>query len=71
MDEANLTYDIAMKKGKYKDVMGWSLDKDICVKSVDEMIESNCPHLCEYLGGTISVYCIETGETVYSKRIPR
>ena len=71
MVSEELHYDIAMKKGKYKDVMGWCLDKGICIKSVDEMIESDCPHLCEYLGGTISVYCIETGETVYSKRIPR
>lgn len=71
MEETDLTYDIAFEKGDNKDTMGWRLEKEICVISVDDMLKSDCPHLCDYRGGTISVYCVETGETILSKRIPR
>ena len=65
------TYDIGAEKDGERVDMGWALDKDICIRSIPQMLEGpGCPHLCGFEGGTIFVYCVETGEIVYSQDLP-
>ena len=71
MKKQTLTYDIGFEKDGFTSGMGYSTDKDICIRSIPQMLEEpRCPHLRDFEGGTIFVCCLQTGEIVYSQEIP-
>ena len=71
MSRKVLTYDIGAEKDGERTEMGFSTDKDICIMSIPQMLDGpGCPHLCGFEGGRIFVYCVQTGDIVYSQDIP-
>ena len=65
----DLTYDIHFKDEHSRDSKGFETSQDDCLDYIKEHNGTDHSYFEDYKGGTVSIVCNETGETVYEEEI--
>lgn len=63
------TFDIYFNDSNDSNNKGFSLSKEEAIEKANDMLLTRDSYVNDYIGGTISVICNETGETVWEKEI--
>ena len=63
----NSSLRLAVDKAKAQNMPKENIQK--AIEKASQMLESNESYVADYVGGTISVVCNETGETIWEKNI--
>lgn len=63
------TYDIQFNDANDSNNKGFSLTREEAIEKANDMLLTRDSYVNDYVGGTISVVCNETGETAWEKEI--
>jgi hypothetical protein len=69
MKTAELTYDVHFNDSTDSNCNGFKADFDYCKQYIEMYNGSNHSYFEDYKGGTVSIVCNETGETVYEETV--
>jgi len=61
------TYDVVFNDDENSNSKGFAIDLDSAIAYIQANNGSNYSYFADYKGGTVSVVCNETGETVYEE----
>lgn len=64
------TYDVFFDDVNSSNNMGFSSSYDYCLSWIASNRSDKSTYFGDYSGGTVSIVCIDTGDTVYSEPIP-
>ena len=65
----NLTYDVHFNDERDSNSKGFTDSYDDCLSYIEEYNGTNHSYFEDYKGGTVSIVCNETGETVYEEEV--
>ena len=65
----DLSYDVHFDDENSSNCKGWAIGFAECKDYIDAYNGSNESYFSDYKGGTVSIYCHETDETVYSEQV--
>lgn len=63
------TYDVHFNDANDSNSKGFTLSQEEAIEKANDMLLTRDSYVEDYVGGTISVVCNETGETVWEKAI--
>ena len=63
------TYDVQFDNDDYTNSKGWHETFEYCKDYIESYNGTNESYFEDYKGGTVSIYCNETDEEVYSERV--
>ena len=63
------TYDVCFNDNDCSNNKGWHETYEYCKDYIESGNGTNNDYFADYKGGTVSIYCNETGEEVYIKEI--
>ena len=63
------TYDLHFNDSENSNNKGWSASYEYCLDYIKAYNGTNESYFEDYKGGTVSIYCNETEEEVYSETI--
>ena len=63
------TYDLVLSDENNENSKGWKESIEYCKEYISENNGTNFSYFEDYKGGTVSVVCNETGETVYTEEV--
>lgn len=69
MKAMKLTYDVHFNDENDSNSKGYKTDYDYCKEYIDRNNGTDNGYFADYKGGTVSIVCNETGETVYEEDI--
>ena len=64
-----LTYDVHFDDAENGNCKGFEKDEQFCLDYIRQYNGTNESYFADYKGGTVSIVCNETGETIYSEEI--
>lgn len=64
-----LTYDVHFNDAAASNSKGFSASKQYCKNWIKAAEKTNDSYFADYPGGTVSIVCHQTGETVFEKKI--
>jgi predicted HAD superfamily phosphohydrolase YqeG len=63
------TYDVVFNDDENSNSKGFAVDLDSAIAYIQANNGSNFSYFADYKGGTVSIVCNETGETVYQEDV--
>lgn len=69
LEKVHPTYDVQFDDDNDSNSKGWKEDYDVCKDYIERYNGTNESYFEDYKGGTVSIVCNGTGETVYSEEI--
>lgn len=69
METKELTYDVHFNDSTDGNSKGFNADFDYCKNYIELNNGTNHSYFEDYKGGTVSIVCNETGETVYEEEV--
>jgi hypothetical protein len=69
MKTKELTYDVHFNDSTDSNGKGFMADFDYCKNYIEQNNGTNNSYFEDYKGGTVSIVCNETGETVYEEEV--
>lgn len=63
------TYDVHFNDDSNSNSKGFAIDLDSAIAYIQANNGSNFSYFADYKGGTVSVVCNQTGETVYEEQV--
>lgn len=69
MKTKELTYDVHFNDSTDSNGKGFQADFDYCKNYIEQNNGTNHSYFEDYKGGTVSIVCNETGETVYEEEV--
>jgi hypothetical protein len=63
------TYDVVFNDDENSNSKGFAVDLDSAIAYIQANNGSNFSFFADYKGGTVSIVCNETGETVYQEDV--
>lgn len=60
------TYDVVFQDDNASNSKGWQETFEYCKNYIESNNGTNNSYFADYKGGTVSIYCNETGEEVYT-----
>ena len=64
--KTNLTYDVVFQDDNASNRKGWHETFEYCKNYIERNNGTNNSYFAAYKGGTVSIYCNETDEEVYT-----
>jgi hypothetical protein len=69
MKTTELTYDVHFNDSADSNSKGFQADFDFCKNYIEQNNGTNHSYFEDYKGGTVSIVCNETGETVFETNV--
>jgi len=69
MKTKKLTYDVHFNDETDSNSKGFEADFDYCKNYIEQNNGTNNSYFEDYKGGTVSIVCRETGETIYETEV--
>ena len=69
MTNATQTFDVVFNSDENSNSKGFSMPESSCKQYIFTHNGTNTSYFADYKGGTVSVVCNETGETIYSEEV--
>ena len=69
METKELTYDVHFSDSTADNCKGFNTNFEYCKNYIEQNNGTNNSYFEDYKGGTVSIVCNETGETVYEEEI--
>ncbi len=69
MKTKELTYDVHFNDSTDSNSKGFQADFNFCKNYIEQNNGTNHSYFEDYKGGTVSIVCNETGETVYEEEV--
>lgn len=69
MKTKELTYDVHFNDSADSNSKGFQADYDYCKDYINRYNGTNHSYFEDYKGGTVSIVCNETGETVHEEEV--
>ena len=66
--KTNLTYDVVFNDYYASNRKGWHETFEYCKNYIESNNGTNNSYFADYKGGTVSIYCNETDEEVYTRQ---
>lgn len=63
------TFDVVFNDDEHSNSKGFAVDMDTAISYIQANNGSNFSYFADYKGGTVSVVCNQTGETVYQEDV--
>jgi hypothetical protein len=64
------TYDVVFNNDTDSNSKGWQMTQEYCMGYIQRNNGTNVSYFADYKGGSVSVVCNETGDTVHTESIP-
>ena len=64
--KTHLTYDVVFQDDNSSNRKGWHETFEYCKNYIESNNGTNTSYFADYKGGTVSIYCNETDEEVYT-----
>jgi len=69
MNQTNLTYDVHFNNGENSNNKGFAMSVEECRNYISQKNGSDTSYFKDYKGGSVSIICNETGNTVHSESV--